>query len=186
VRGAGTRLPAPVVFGDTRSKRTTYGDFGAGSTIEEKVTSAKTIAISFNTKRGWGCGMAFKPANGTVNTDGSAKLLGGARIVVRMKAAAGVNFSVALNESGHGDTGSQAFDGFQFSDGESYTHGPVTTEDGWQEYAFEMKDFERSPHYGNQRGNGVVDMHAVSEICLNFGGPMTAPANIEVEWIKVL
>ena len=186
VRGAGTRLPAPVVFGDSRSKRHTYGDTGAGSTIEDKVTQAKTIALTVNTKRGWGCGIGFKPANGTTNTDGSAKLLGGSRIVLRLKATEGVKFSIALNESGHGDTGSQAFDGFQFSDGESYSHGQVSTTDGWQEYSFELKDFERSPHYGNQRGNGVIDMHAVAEICINFAGPMTAPATVEVEWIKVM
>ncbi len=36
----------------------------------------------------------------------------------------------------------------------------------------------------NQRGNGVIDMHAVSEIGVNFGGPMTAPANVEIEWSR--
>jgi hypothetical protein len=186
VRGAGTRLPAPVIFADIRSKQHTYGDFANGSMIDVKATPEKTIAITLNTKRGWGCGITFKPASGTLNTDGTAKLLGAARVLVRMKAPAGVTFSVSLNESGHGETGSQAFDGFQFSDGESYSHGQVTTKDGWQEYTFELKDFERAPFYGNQRGNGVIDMHAVSEIGVNFGGPMTAPANVEIEWIKVL
>jgi hypothetical protein len=184
VRGSDTRLPAPKVFVDSTSARHAYGDFATGASVEDNVTRDKYVAITFNAGRGWGCGISFKPAtNCPANADGSAKLLGASRIRMRMRADTDVVFFPALNESGHGTTDKQAFDGFQHSDGESYNHSPVQGQGGWHEYVFELTHFERTPHYGNQRGNNVIDMHAIAEVCLNFTEPKKA-STIQIAWIK--
>ncbi|HEY8240660.1 MAG TPA: hypothetical protein VIH35_04395, partial [Kiritimatiellia bacterium] len=185
VRGSDTRLGTPIIFGDASSSRHMYGDSGSGSTISEHVTRDKFVEVEYNTGRGWGCGISFRPAaKCPTNAGGSARLLGASKIRIRMRADSEVDFSVALNESGHGGTDAQTFDGFQSSDGESYVHSPVKGEGDWKEYVFELNHFEHTSYYGNQRGNNIVDMHALAEININFTGPAGKPASAQVAWIK--
>ncbi len=174
VRGTGRPLPAPVLFANNMTVMQPYGDTAGGANMKVNVPN---LIFTVN---GWGCGVSISANQLKTYADGSASILGATQLVIHLRAPAGIDFSPALNESGHGLPDKQAFDGVEDADGEAYQGPGTTSEDGWHEYSFSLSEFERSPYYGNQRGNETIDAQAVAQVCINFTGPAGLEKQVEV------
>jgi hypothetical protein len=174
--------PAPIVFADSTSGAATWSDSPKGAAIDAKPSGSNTYLLTV-TPKGWGCGVTFTPVPALpMNPDGSVNARGIRRIVVSMRAPPGTKFSVGLQESGHGSTDSQTYDGFGGADGESYVNTEIETTAGQTEYAFDLSEFEPSSSYGNQRGNGVVDTQAAATVHLYFPG---SPREFQAELLSI-
>lgn len=182
VRSAAQPLPAPLRIADGRAQAAGYADETAGAAIRIETNSEALVAVARS--RGWGCGLSISPNLGARNHDGSAKADGARRVVFSVRAPAGTVFGPTLNESGHGVTQAQTFDGLAGADGEAYTHAPVTARDGRQEYAFVLSDFERNPHYGNQRGNFTIDVQAIAQAGLTVLSHPGDEAKLEIREVR--
>jgi hypothetical protein len=163
--------PAPLVFVDGSSTPSTWSDTPGGAKIEIEPSGSNTFLLTVTPGKGWGCGVTFTPAPALPkNADGSVDARGVQRAVVTMRMPEDRKFSVGIQESGHGNTDSQTFDGFGGADGESYVHPEIVTTRGQTEHVFELRECEPSSAYGNQRGNHVVDSQAASTVHLYFPG----------------
>lgn len=183
VRGAERPLPAAVPFADSHARIATYGDAAAGAALTPGA-AGDAMRLTVRSGHGWGCGLSVAPNQGQARADGSVSALGARRLVIRMKAPAGVNIQATLNESGHGPTESQTFDGADGADGEAYVHPFRQTEEGWHEYAFDLLHFEPTPHYGNQRGNCTVDTQAIGQVGITFAGQPVEDVAVEIAWFR--
>jgi hypothetical protein len=183
VRGSETPLAQPIVFVDGTSTFESWGDFPGGSKIVVKPSAAGGFDVSVKPGSGWGAGVTFKPAQSLAkNPDGSSSALGATKIVVTLKARAGIRFRPGLEESGHGQTDAQTFRGYGNADGESYHPNEAVTKDGLNEYSFRLSELGVASAYGNQRGNNVVDTDAVATINLFFGG---SQGDFQLELVSV-
>lgn len=171
VAATAKELDTPTRFADATSEYATWGDFAKGSRLDVAETDGGRLKLSFIPGQGWGAGITFKPLpNLPSHPDGSVDMAGARRMKVTLKARAGIRFAVGIQESGHGPTDAQTFDGYAGADGESYVHAEARTQDGQMTYEFQLEDMAPSPTYGNQRGNYRVDTPAVSQCHLFFPG----------------
>ncbi len=167
----GQTLAQPVVFADAGSSNATWGDTPARASLATERSDDNTLLLRIEPGSGWGCGVTFQPVESLPKrADGSVDVAGARRVVVVMTAPAGKRFAVGIQESGHGNSWAQNYDGLAGADGESYVNLEHATEDGRQEYVFDLTTLEPSTSYGNQRGNHAVDTAALSTVQLYFPG----------------
>jgi len=169
VRKPSGGLKTRIEFANAESRP---GSCGApGTRIVRKPASDVTLVFSVTLpENAWGAGLEFSSPDEARNPDGSAHILGAEKVVVRAKGPRGARFSLALNESGHGPTGGQTYDGFGYADGEAYTSLEVSCDGDWHDYVFELKEMRPNPCHGNQRGNCIIDTDAVALIDIMFPG----------------
>lgn len=164
-------LSNPVLFADGSCEYFVWGDSAKGSRLDVAPVAGNALRLNFSPSGGWGCGITFKPRRDlSVHPDGSADLSGARRVRLTLEASAGVRFSVGIQESGHGPTDAQTFDGFAGADGESYAHRETVTSQGRQTYIFTLDQMEPQYAYGNQRGNFRIDTPAIAQCHVFFPG----------------
>lgn len=178
VRGLDRPLGSEVEFADGEADWTPFGDLASGAKVEKRGGRITSVV------NGWGCGVVAGANRMKARADGSSDLLGATQLVVRLRADADVEFAPSLNESGFGPIDSQVFDGAAGSDGEAYGHVPVAAGEGWHEYCFNLREFERNAYYGNQRGNNVLDMQAIAQVSISFTRPVGQERSAEIGWIR--
>jgi hypothetical protein len=171
-----------VQVADGQAQADPYGDEAAGARLT--IAREAGALVGRMRSRGWGCGLSITPNMGPRHRDGSVSVQGAQRIVFRLRAPEGTLIGPTLNESGHGVTQSQTFDGLEGADGEAYIHAPTTARSGWQDYSFALADFEPSPHYGNQRGNSTIDAQAVAQVGLTILRHPNDDAVLEIESVR--
>jgi hypothetical protein len=173
VAGADKTLPTPVIYANSESKSVSWGDNSAKFAVSRNA-GYNINSFDIDTGKGWGAGISFAPPPNSTHTnqDGSADLSGARKVLVRFRADFSIKFLLGINESGHSPPGAQTYQGEKKSDGESYlSWGPMTGTGTPQELVFNLEDFSRNRHYGNQRGNNSIDTAAVAELQIFFPGP---------------
>jgi hypothetical protein len=79
-------------------------------------------------------------------------------------APTGIRFLVYLSESGSADPSSKTFTGLNGADGESYSFPFLEGRGQWQNYRVHLQDLEKRASWGNQQGNNILDLQAVSDM----------------------
>ncbi len=162
-------LSAPILFADSASPCAIWGDKSVPYKMEKDPGRNSFI---IDTENGWGAGISFKPGkNLALNKDGSANLSGARQIRIRFKSDKSVKFRIGVHESGHAAPGAQVYQGENDADGESYSSWGAETGSGEiEERIFRLSDFAPNLHYGNQRGNMLVNTGAIDEMLISFPG----------------
>jgi hypothetical protein len=76
----------------------------------------------------------------------------------------GLKFSFFISESGTAAPQMEKYFGENGADGESYSFPPFEGSGKWETYRVDLSDLERRAEWGNQHGNQILDMQALSDV----------------------
>lgn len=71
-----------------------------------------------------------------------------------------------MSESGTAAPGmpQSQYAGQNGADGESYSFPPMTGTGKWEDYRVDLSELERRTTWGNQHGNNILDLQALSDV----------------------
>ena len=141
----------------------TWGESAQGGKAVANTTTGD-IVLDYETGTGWGCGASVSPNIPPLVAWGTEDLRGYNFFDFKAFVPKGVNFSVYMSESGAASPGQAQYDGKNGADGESYSFPPFTGTGKWEDYRVDLSELERRPDWGNQHGNNILDLQALSDV----------------------
>ncbi|HJT24305.1 MAG TPA: hypothetical protein VJ873_06990, partial [bacterium] len=147
----------------------TWGDGPKGGKAVANTTTG-TIVLDYDTGTGWGCGASISPNIQPLVAWGTVDLRGYNFFDFKAFVPKGVNFSVFMSESGAAAPGMAQYDGKDGADGESYSFPPFTGTGKWEDYRVDLSELERRTSWGNQKGNNILDLQALSDVQFSLPG----------------
>jgi hypothetical protein len=154
---------------ESTAKVSTWGDSAQGGKATVDLSSGD-LNLDYETGVGWGCGISCPPNVAPFVAPGVADLRGYNFLQFEAFVPKGLNFQVYLNESGAADPSSTEFKGLNGADGESYSFPPFQGTGKWTTYQVDLVDLERRTSWGNQKGNNILDLQALSSVDLYLPG----------------
>ena len=141
----------------------TWGDnANAGRAVAN--TTSGVIELNFESGTGWGCGASIPSNIGPFISGWVMDLRGYNFFDFKAFVPKGLNFMVYMSESGAVAPGMDKYDGVNGADGESYSFPSYTGTGIWESYRVDLSDLERRTSWGNQHGNQILDMQALSDV----------------------
>ncbi len=159
-----------------------WGDQQGGSSSTIYRTKGNMLGVMMEPGSGWGSGLTFWPAQAAANGEPVANAAGATKMVVRIKAPAGVTLRLGLLESGVNWPQAQSFQGESGADGEAYRHPGFVTQEGWQTYTIPLSELKLNGGYGNQTGNRRIDTQGVKGLEILMPGGQSS-VDMEVEFV---
>lgn len=145
---------------------TFWGDAGGGASAK-RVANGGWFASKGPTGHGWGYGWSFAFAK--ESRDG-IDLTGAKTILLRLRVPKGISFRFFLAEAGAAASDAEDFSGTRGADGESYESVELIGTGEWKTYRIPLAEMRIRDAWGNNAGNGVLDLQAVSWCDLYFSG----------------
>jgi hypothetical protein len=169
---AGTALaPTREVLrgGDPKQNGGGYGDEAKGgkSTLDK---GGAELVISYQTGTGWGTGVWLTPNVGPFVGGSAVDVSGYASVELDLEAPAKVKLQLLLTEAGAGPPDKGTYEGTSGSDGESYDVPAVVGTGKRTKYRIDLTEIRRRTSWGNQHGNLVLDLQALSGLDLSLPG----------------
>jgi hypothetical protein len=140
-----------------------WGDKATGGAVSFS-TASGALEIQFQSGGGWGCGVSCPSNIPPWVASGVVDLTGYNQIQFDAFAPPGTRFLVYLSESGNADPSAKVFSGLNGADGESYSFPSLEGSGHWQNYRIHLEDLEKRTEWGNQRGNNILDLQAISDL----------------------
>ncbi|HVZ80082.1 MAG TPA: beta-galactosidase [bacterium] len=148
---------------DTTAHVDTWGDNATGGKAVANTTSG-TIELEYSTGTGWGCGASIPSNIEPLVAWGTVDLRGYHHFTFQAFVPKDVHFSVFMSESGCAAPGQAQYDGKSGADGESYSFPAFTGTGKWADYGVDLSELELRNSWGNQKGNQVLDLQALSDV----------------------
>jgi len=161
--GAGMADNRPFLKMDLSTLVYPWGDKATGGGVSFS-TASGALELQFQSGGGWGCGVSCPPNIPPLVAPGVADFTGYSEIEFEAFAPPGTRFLVYLSESGSADPSSKTFTGLNGADGESYSFPFLEGRGQWQNYRVRLQDLEKRASWGNQQGNNILDLQAVSDM----------------------
>ncbi|HXB97093.1 MAG TPA: serine hydrolase domain-containing protein, partial [bacterium] len=165
IRGAepGAQIAPKRAFLDLSKDGPLGGVWCSDATMTAEVRSGQ-IQYRFDSGLKWGCSNFF-PSNVSPLAQATAvDLRGYDSIQFQAKAPDKLVFLIHLSEAGSAAPDAKAFHGLHGSDGESYVFPALAGTGQWETYAVNLADGALRQEWGNQHGNGVLDLQAVDNL----------------------
>jgi hypothetical protein len=141
----------------------TWGDNASAGRAVANTTSG-VIELNFESGTGWGCGASIPSNIGPYISGWVMDLRGYNFFDFKAFVPKGLNFMVYMSESGAVAPGMDKYDGVNGADGESYSFPSYTGTGKWESYRVDLSNLERRTSWGNQHGNQILDMQALSDV----------------------
>ncbi len=141
----------------------TWGDNATGGKAVANTTTG-TVALDYETGSGWGCGASIPCNIPPLGEGGSVDLLGYNFFEFKAFVPKGIDFVINMGESGNAAPGLAQYDGKNGADGESYSFPSFTGTGKWEDYRVDLSELERRTSWGNQHGNNILDLQALSDV----------------------
>lgn len=143
----------------------TWGDNAMGGKATANTTTG-IITLDYETGTGWGCGASMPSNIPPLVAPGIVDLRGYNFIDFKAFLPVGVTFSVYMSESGTAAPNMPAsqYAGQNGADGESYSFPAFTGTGKWEDYRVDLSELELRDSWGNQKGNKILDMQAISDV----------------------
>lgn len=168
---AGVRVASsrPYLRIDSTAKWSTWGDGDNGGKVSVQADSGAVI-LDYETGDGEGCGITIPSNIGPFAAPGVVDLRGYNFFDFKAFVPVGATFTVYMDESGTAAPGQARYEGVNGADGESYEFPTMAGTGKWENYRVDLSDLQRRESWGNQKGNNILDLQALSEVsfCL-FG-----------------
>ncbi len=150
---------------DSTAHVDTWGDGANGGKAVANTTSG-ALVLDFESGTGWGCGASCYSNVGPFAATGPnvTDLRGYNFFDFKAFVPKGLNFTVYLTESGSGAPGLPPYRGVSDADGESYSFPALTGTGRWENYRVDLSELERRTSWGNQHGNDLLDLQALSDV----------------------
>src|SRR5579871_223449 len=133
-----------------------------GSSIFLKVSDG-TLTVDFDSTKG-NCVFGFASNVGPFVVPEVIDLQGYHFFQFKAHAPKDVNFHIQMLESGAGPSSNTAFWGVNGADGECYFFPTLIGTGGWETYRIDLSTLQRQTTWGNQNGNGILDLQALSSL----------------------
>ena len=164
---AGTAVASSRDF--LKIDKTTHVDTWGDGPNEGKAvadTTSGVIVLDYQTGTGWGCGASTYPNIPPLVSGGGEDLRGYNFLDFKAFVPKGTNFTVYMSESGTAAPGmpQSQYAGQNGADGESYSFPPMTGTGKWEDYRVDLSELERRTTWGNQHGNNILDLQALSDV----------------------
>lgn len=162
---AGVTVPSDRLYLkiDNTSHVDTWGDSATGGKNVANTTSG-VIALEYETGTGWGCGASIPSNIPPFAAPGLVDLRGYNFLDFKAFVPKGVSFMIYMGESGTAAPGLAQYDGKLGADGESYAFPPFTGTGKWEDYRVDLSELELRSVWGNQHGNKILDLQALSDV----------------------
>lgn len=157
----GVSVPPKRIFLDLSKDGPLGGVWCGDATMTARIRSGQ-IEYEFDSGSQWGCADSFPSNVGPFVQSKYVDLRGYDAIQFRAKAPDKLQFQVHLTEAGSASANSQEFKGVNGTDGESYGYPSVTGTGQWKTYTIDLADGLPRLDWGNQHGNHVLDLQAIS------------------------
>lgn len=146
----------------------TWGDNANGGKAVADTTSG-TIVLDYQTGTGWGCGASVPSNIPPFAAPGLVDLRGYNYFDFKAYVPKDVTFTVYLGESGAAAPGLAQYSGVDGADGESYAFPVMAGTGKWEDYRVDLSELDRRTNWGNQHGNDILDLQALSDVefCLS-------------------
>lgn len=141
----------------------TWGDNTTGGKAVANTTSG-TIELEYTTGAGWGCGASIPSNIEPLVAWGIVDLRGYNFFTFQAFVPKDVKFSVFMSESGTAAPGQAQYDGKNEADGESYSFPAFTGTGKWEDYKVDLSELDIRTVWGNQKGNHILDLQALSDV----------------------
>jgi hypothetical protein len=143
----------------------TWGDSPNGGKAVANTTTG-VIVLDYETGTGWGCGASMPSNIPPLVAPGVVDLRGYNFLDFKAFVPKGINFTVYMSESGSAAPGmpQSQYAGQDGADGESYSFPPFTGTGKWEDYRVDLSELERRTNWGNQHGNNLLDLQALSDV----------------------
>ncbi|MEK8023792.1 MAG: hypothetical protein AAB229_08295 [Candidatus Hydrogenedentota bacterium] len=144
-----------------------WGDAGGGASATRGKGGTEWFKSKGPTGHGWGYGWSFFfTADGRDGID----VTGAKSLQVRVRIPKGIAFRVFLAEAGAAASDAESFSGARGADGESYESPEMIGTGDWHTYRIPLEKLNVRDSWGNNGGNGVLDLQAISWCDLYFAG----------------
>jgi hypothetical protein len=162
---AGVKVEAsrPYLTIDKTAHVDTWGDGATGGKAVANTTTG-VIALDYETGTGWGCGASVPCNIQPLVAWGTVDLRGYNYFDFKAFVPKGIAFTVYMSESGTAAPGMAQYDGKDGADGESYSFPSFTGTGKWEEYRVDLSELDRRTNWGNQHGNNILDLQALSDV----------------------
>lgn len=144
-------------------------DSGSGATISARVGSDR-IEYRYDTGKGWGCGSTLVSNHGPFVTNSVIDVRGYDYLQFKAKTAKNTKFYIHFSEDGIGDPHQGNFKGAGGADGETFTSLPLLGTGNWETYRVGFASMTRRRDWGNQNGDGILDLQAIASLDLEIWG----------------
>jgi hypothetical protein len=146
-----------------------WGDEGKGCGAAFAVKEGKGTLTVKACDGGWGSGVTLGHKAGPfLNVQGKTKL------VVKMKASAGLKMVMSVDETGCGGREKTDFTGLEGADGERWSVPEWQGTGVMKEYSVKLADLKLDEGYGNPKGNKKMDLQGLGGV--QFYIPAGQPA----------
>ncbi len=140
-----------------------WGDSAEGGKVAADTTTG-VIVLDFQTGTGWGCGASVPSNVPPLAAPGVVDLRGYNYFDFKAYVPKDVTFAVYMGESGQAAPGTGPYDGMNGADGESYSFPPFQGTGKWEDYRVDLSELEKRNSWGNQHGNNILDLQALSDV----------------------
>ena len=69
-----------------------------------------------------------------------------------------------MGESGKAEPGKDSYESKLGADGESWEYPMLTGTGNWETYRIDLRELQKRNVWGNQKGNDVLDLQAISNV----------------------
>jgi hypothetical protein len=151
--------PGPGRFFEPRENSAVHpwGDAGSGGRIVPAL-SRDRLCLSYTTGTGWGCGATLPAPERLMDLSGHGIA------EIRARFPRGLNCAFFVGESGNSEPGKASYDSQLGADGESWEFPALTGTGKWETYRIDLQELQKRNVWGNQRGNDILDLQAVSNV----------------------
>lgn len=125
------------------------------------------LSMPFDSGRSWGVGLSLPGAGGP---GGTIDLHGAAALHLRLRLPQGVHFSVQLNEASANQPNMIYPKRSKGEDGEQWVHPGEVGTGRMEDYVLRLSGLGPTPFWGNQAGNGRVDLGEIRSVEIFFSG----------------
>jgi hypothetical protein len=172
-KGKGGAKAKPVVYADYSKDADlggwTWGDEAKGCGAAFAIKEGKGVVTVKPCDGGWGAGITLgNKVRPFINASGKTK------VVVKMKASAGLKMTVSVDETGCGGKEKTDFTGLEGADGERWSVPEWQGTGATKEYSVKLADLKRDEGYGNPNGNKKLDLQGLGGMQLYFPGSQPA------------
>jgi hypothetical protein len=154
---------------DASAHMDTWSDGANGGKIVAN-TATGVITLDFETGTGWGCGTSIPSNIPPFVAPRVVDLRGYNFLDFKAFVPPGIRFQIYMSESGAADINLPSYNGINGADGESYSFPAFTGTGKWEDYRVDLSELERRPYWGNQHGNSILDLQALSDIEIYLPG----------------
>lgn len=167
--GAKVAPGRPFLKIDSTARLNTWGDGDNGGKAEVQADSGAVI-VDYETGTGWGCGVSAPSNLGPFLSPGVVDLRGYNFFDFKAFAPLGVTFMVYMDESGTAAPQQARYEGVNGADGESYEFPTLAGTGKWEDYRVDLSELQRRESWGNQKGNNILDLQALSDVSFYLPG----------------